>query len=461
MKRILTIFCFIAFSQFGFAQNKTADSLLLQLSKAKNDSSRIGIMDKIIYDINDLTQSERINYSEKILELAKKKHDKILESVITAEMGYLVAINGNTLQGSEMGFNALEIAHKLENKKALGIIYMDLSECFRENNLKSKEYLLLAMPNSEESGDYGTLSVILSSLSKIYFSLQQPDSALFYAHRCYEICVLKNLSTLPVALIELANVNYYLLHNKPIAFEYLEKGLDTKSDDYFVNIATNLASLFEAEGKLDSALFYTKLAQEKLIKVRFTASLDVYRLYKKIYSKINSDSALKYYRVYEITKDSIDKMSNIQLQQLLAFKKEMEMENDAFQRRQDLQFTLIAIGIIILLILYLLLSRSFITDTRIIEFMGVIALLIVFEFLNLLLHPFLERITHHSPLLMLLGLVCIAALLVPLHHNAEKWVIAKLVEKNKKIRLADAKKTIEELEKKQGESSDDQQEHTI
>jgi len=62
---------------------------------------------------------------------------------------------------------------------------------------------------------------------------------------------------------------------------------------------------------------------------------------------------------------------------------------------------------------------------------------------------------------MLLGLVCIAALLVPLHHNAEKWVIAKLVEKNKKIRLADAKKTIEELEKKQGESSDDQQEHTI
>ncbi len=81
------------------------------------------------------------------------------------------------------------------------------------------------------------------------------------------------------------------------------------------------------------------------------------------------------------------------------------------------------------------------------SFFVVIALLIVFEFLNLLLHPFLERITHHSPVLMLLALVCIAALLVPLHHRVEKWATNKLVEKNKQIRLAAAKKTIQKLEK--------------
>ena len=74
-----------------------------------------------------------------------------------------------------------------------------------------------------------------------------------------------------------------------------------------------------------------------------------------------------------------------------------------------------------------------------------ITLLIVFEFLNLLLHPFLERITHHSPVLMLLGLVCIAALLVPMHHKLEHWATHKLIEKNKAIRLAAAKKTIEKL----------------
>jgi len=59
----------------------------------------------------------------------------------------------------------------------------------------------------------------------------------------------------------------------------------------------------------------------------------------------------------------------------------------------------------------------------------------------------LERITHHSPVLMLLALVCIAALLVPMHHKLEKWATNILVEKNKAIRLAAAKRTIEDLEK--------------
>ncbi|MEO5948295.1 MAG: hypothetical protein ABIP79_15865 [Chitinophagaceae bacterium] len=52
----------------------------------------------------------------------------------------------------------------------------------------------------------------------------------------------------------------------------------------------------------------------------------------------------------------------------------------------------------------------------------------------------------NSPVLMLLALVCIAAILVPLHHKLEKWATHKLVEKNKQIRLTVAKKTIEQLE---------------
>jgi hypothetical protein len=43
---------------------------------------------------------------------------------------------------------------------------------------------------------------------------------------------------------------------------------------------------------------------------------------------------------------------------------------------------------------------------------------------------------------MLLALVCIAALLVPMHHRLEKWAVHKLLEKNKKIKLKEAKKMI-------------------
>jgi hypothetical protein len=48
----------------------------------------------------------------------------------------------------------------------------------------------------------------------------------------------------------------------------------------------------------------------------------------------------------------------------------------------------------------------------------------------------------------LLLLVGIAALLIPLHHRLEKWSIVKIIEKNKQVRLAAAKLTIEKLETK-------------
>jgi hypothetical protein len=70
----------------------------------------------------------------------------------------------------------------------------------------------------------------------------------------------------------------------------------------------------------------------------------------------------------------------------------------------------------------------------------------VFEFINLLVHAYLEELTNHAQVLVLLMLVGIAALLIPLHHRLEKWAIVKLIEKNKRVRLAAAKLTIEKLE---------------
>jgi hypothetical protein len=47
---------------------------------------------------------------------------------------------------------------------------------------------------------------------------------------------------------------------------------------------------------------------------------------------------------------------------------------------------------------------------------------------------------------MLVVLIAIGALLIPLHHKLEKWITKIMVEKNKKIRLEAAKKTIQQLE---------------
>ena len=116
------------------------------------------------------------------------------------------------------------------------------------------------------------------------------------------------------------------------------------------------------------------------------------------------------------------------------------------ERKRNLQYAAIALGLITFVILFLLLSHSIVANQKLIRFFGVVALLMVFEFINLYIHPYISHATNDSPLLMLVVMVGIASMLVPVHHWMENWITHQLVEKNKKIRLSAAKKTIQQLE---------------
>ncbi|RZJ30945.1 MAG: hypothetical protein EOO48_03515 [Flavobacterium sp.] len=164
--------------------------------------------------------------------------------------------------------------------------------------------------------------------------------------------------------------------------------------------------------------------------------------------------------VYIQMRDSTNSMNNrtaaIRAQFKYDFEKKIRDEKiakakeiAAEERAQNIQYALIALAILVIVALFLLVSHTIIATPKMIRFVGVITLLVVFEFINLVLHPFLHEITHHSTVLMLLVMVCIASLLVPMHHKIEHWATSTLIEKNKKIRLANAKRTIEELEENQ------------
>ncbi|MFM9007994.1 MAG: hypothetical protein ACKORE_05365 [Bacteroidota bacterium] len=137
----------------------------------------------------------------------------------------------------------------------------------------------------------------------------------------------------------------------------------------------------------------------------------------------------------------------MELQQMFREQERQQDEEKVMEdRRVNIQYAILLIGIESLLLIALLLSRSFIVHHNCVRFLGVLSLLLVFEFINLYLHPLLDDLTGHSPIAMLLIMTGIASLLIPLHHKLEHRIIHKLVEKNKKIRLAEAKKIIHELE---------------
>jgi tetratricopeptide (TPR) repeat protein len=295
----------------------------------------------------------------------------------------------------------------------------------------------------------------------VYNNLSKPDSALIYLQKAGNLPG-KNLDPTLVSILLAQNGKAYEL-----------RGDTDLAQVYYKRVVTFCKKQNLASGQIRHGSLYCSFliksgnyAQAKAIalenlavakKAGITEGMGtVAEILRKVYAHaLNKDSAY-YYAVMQIAyKDSVSNQKRIAEFQNLTFGEQLrEIDQKAKaaeiaeQQKQNIQYALIAIGIFTFIILFLMLSRSIITNAKVIEFLGVVVLLIVFEFINLLIHPFLERATDHSQILTLLALVCIAALLVPLHHRVEKWATKKLVEKNKAIRLAAAKRTIEKLEER-------------
>jgi len=87
---------------------------------------------------------------------------------------------------------------------------------------------------------------------------------------------------------------------------------------------------------------------------------------------------------------------------------------------------LIAIFIPGFFLITLVLSRVNL-HLKLIRLLGVLSLLFLFEYLTLLLHPSVARLTNHTPIYEILIFVAIASILIPLHHRLEHWLIQKLL----------------------------------
>jgi hypothetical protein len=113
----------------------------------------------------------------------------------------------------------------------------------------------------------------------------------------------------------------------------------------------------------------------------------------------------------------------------------------------DVRFILIALAVILFPALYLVVTRRIIAGTRFIRALGIMVLLIVFQLVNLLVYPLLQRVPDTYSMFIPFVLVAVAMLFTALHHIVEKWTISKIMEKNKKIRLSAARQNILHPEK--------------
>ncbi len=459
-KTLLLSFCFVFLILRVPAQTYiNVDSARKLVSRSSPEERFKGLrtMDRYYYSTGKFDSSERCE--KEMFSIARElKRDSMMVIVYRA-------IGNKYVIKTDYNFGILNYSKGLQytspNEQRRGGLYLNLAYVYIKtgNTQVAQDYINKA----NEIGQVGEglyFETMLSGL--IYNILNKPDSALFYFRQAENLPVKSNDALLQ-SVFQLQTGRAYELSGDPeLAETYYKKTMTFCKDKYLPSSIIQTGNVYcnflMKNGKYEQA---RQIALEDMIVAKNASINDgistVAEVLRKIYvQKGDKDSIIYYAQLQMDYKDSVSNQKKISEFQNLTFSQQLRDIDDQTRarqtesnRKQNLQFALIAVGIIGFIIIYLLLSRSVITNTRIIGFLSVVALLMVFEFINLALHPFLERITHHSPLLMLLLLVCIAALLVPLHHRLEKWATHKLVEKNKKIRLAAARKTIQQLENNQ------------
>jgi tetratricopeptide (TPR) repeat protein len=456
MRTLLFVIIFLHTTLFSFSQTRI-DSALHELANSKEDTNKVKTLNWLAFKFVWNDPKKAIQYALPALSLTQKLKYKKGELNSLFAIGEAFAVTGNHDKAIELKFKGLKMAEEMADKSLIGQTLLNIAAgyfyqgdyertiSYTKKAMQMPEFYDKSRFNQERANGF---------LGEAFFKLNKLDSALYYIQRAYEIDLELDRHW-AVPYFYLAHIHAARKHYD-LALQYYKLGLEgDKPKKDVVDGHLGIATAFHKMGKTDSALFYVQKTIEEGTRLGFQEQvLEAATIAKNIY-KSNGlrDSAFFYQELVTEARDSLYNQEKLRAVQNLTFNeqlRQLEVEANQLQekeeRKHNLQYAAIALGIVTFLVLFFLLSNSIIANQRLIKFLGILGLLIVFEFLNLLLHPFLDKITNHQPVLMLLAMVCIAALLIPLHHKLEHWITHKMVEKNKKIRLAAAKKTIATLE---------------
>jgi tetratricopeptide (TPR) repeat protein len=464
MKKIILLLLVTLGVSYTHAQSieRERDSLKLSLQNEKTDTGRVLTLANLSFTYLESKPDTTMVLALEALSLASKIGFVKGEAISLNRVGNAYRAFGNNYpKAMEIYLQALKLNEKINNTDGIqrnnaniGAIY-NLQGDYR----LALEYFFKSKELAEKINNKASISIVLTNIGESYYHLKIYDSARIYQLLAHDVAYgINYFRVIGGSQSDLGDI-YFETGQNALAIEfyrfsipYLKKA---EHDRGLSKTYLGMAKVFEKNIQNDSALYYAKLSLQIAQRIGLIHQVrDAGRFLSSYYRNMRiQDSAYFYQDITKIANDSLFSQQKQKQFQSLAFDEKLRQQEIAAaelkakeERSHNLQYAAIAIGLITFIILFFALSRSIIVKTKFIEFFGVLGLLAVFEFINLFIHPYLSHATNDSPVLMLLILIGIGALLVPLHHKLEKWITKIMVEKNKKIRLAAAKKTIQQLE---------------
>ncbi len=333
MKKYICLFLFTFTANVLLAQSFNAvsiDSLKNELSKAKDDTIKVLILDKLTTLFASSNPTQALRYGREAWALASKiKYDK--GKVLSAlSSGQIMLNTSDYAEALNKLLEARYICEKGKMSKELGNINLKLALLYtnRKQFKSALEYLSKAS-RIKDSLQISDLEYSLNQTSGyVYKDMGKYQEALGFFKNAYQNLLKKK------AAHPLSTTTYYIgttfaaLSQRDSALVYFRRSLSFQSKFHEGRVYYGLASVFKDSNKQDSAIFYAKKAltrsnENQFLPVTVLSAQLLSELYEK---KNNLKEALYYNKIATAEKDSLFNQEQVrQIERLAYDAKEREL----------------------------------------------------------------------------------------------------------------------------------------
>lgn len=431
----------LSFATGAFTQKSKADSLTRLLASETKDTNRARLLWQLAGVIDIYDPNRALLLSQQALYLSREAKYVEGQSKSLGALANTFAKTGNYPRAIELYLEKLKLEEKRNTPRNLSSVLMNLGIVYvlQEDYNKALDYYSQADSVIREYDVEDMKYYSLLNLGDVYNRLNRSDSAYHYFLQSLQLAEkLDDIDLLGASMTGLGHSYLKMGDYQKAAFNY-RKAIDylqaANDDDILCEATLGMANLYKQMKEPDSARQYGSLSLAIAKRSGFLShQLEAAQFLTNHYREArNVDSAFAYINQVLRFNDSINSKSRIRESQMLSTNEQMrqlEIKEDrrtaAKERFKQLQLLFIGIFIPGFFLFTLTLSRIKI-NIRIIKILGVLSMLILFEYLTLLLHPHVEEITHHTPIYEMLIFVALAAILIPAHHRLEHWLVEKLV----------------------------------
>jgi two-component system, NtrC family, sensor kinase len=325
--KTLTFFLAII-SSISFAQiNKASitDSLKIELSKAKNDTTKVLIYAQLVAYRLPMPRAEKIEFGQKGYDLAKKIHFEKGIILCGNDLGFIM-IEKDYFKSLPILFDVKKICEKNKDTTNLVVSIGYLAYAHNKFNvIKALYYYRICLNLMQKAHISERIMPIYTAMGYAFKDKGDLDSALIYLKKGYQSSLTGN-SPIPVSSygVHFGEI-YYKKGNIPVAKQYLKKSIVLTNETNVLGQSFYfLAKIYQEQNKLDSAKYFAK--QSLMYEQKYDRSvylINSSQLLYDLYKNTDTQKALHYLEISSMTKDS-----------LFSQEKERQVEKMAFEERE-------------------------------------------------------------------------------------------------------------------------------